>query len=81
MPPEKITPENNPLVNIPEEKIPLGKNPPGKKSSTLIFFCSVCVMFKLLSIFFYVIFKILLHSKLILSLIGFNLATLCNLVI
>ena len=31
--------------------------------------------------FFYVIFKILLYSKLIFGLIGFNLAALCNIVI
>ena len=56
----------------PEEKIPPEKNPP-----ILNFFPSVFVIFELLSIF-YVIFKIMLNSKLIFSLIGFNLATLCN---
>ena len=68
---EKISPEN----------CPLGKNSPGKNPPILNFFRPVFVMFELLSFSLYVIFKILLHSKLIFSLIGFNLATLCNLVI
>ena len=60
----------------PRKKFPWEKSPHPK-------LCSFQFLrfFELLLSCFYVIFKILLYSKLICSLIKFNLATLCNLVI
>ena len=75
-PGERFLPEKISLENCP-----VGKNSLGKKSPHPKPFRSVFVIFELLSFFLYIIFKILLHSKLIFSLIGFSLATLCNLVI
>ena len=75
-PGERFLPEKISLENCP-----LGKKSPGKNPPILKIFRSVFMIFELLSFFLYVIFKILLHSKLIFSLIELNLATLCNLVI
>ena len=78
--PGKFTPGKKfPRNKFPEDRI-IGKNPPGKNPPIVSFFV---LFFRCLSCFrfFYVIFKILLHSKLIFSLIIINLATLCNCVI
>ena len=75
--PGKFTPSRK----LPRKK-PRGKNSARKKSRHPNFFpFSFCNFFELLLIFVYVIFKILLYYKLIFSLIEFNLAALCNLVI
>ena len=57
------------------------ENPHWKNTPILNFFRSVFVIFLSCVWFFYVIFKIMLYFKLNFSLVEFNLATLCNLLI
>ena len=75
---EKLSQNKSPGSYPPQKE----KNPPGKKSPNPNFFwVSFSEFFELVLIFSYVIFKILLHSELVFSLIRFTLPSICNLVI
>ena len=82
----KIPQQNCPQEKAPPENIQIGKNHSrknllGKNPTYLYFSVQFYGFFELLLLSFYVIFRKLLHSKLIFGLTGFNSAALRNLVI